>query len=75
MCFRTLAFFPSHLYQRIFILEGIFTVLCAIVSYWILADFPENAKFLSDTESEVFLSDRATFNLIDSFSYWGQGSS
>jgi len=35
----------------IFILEGLFTVLCAIASYLIIADFPEHAKFLSETES------------------------
>ncbi|KAI0689566.1 MFS general substrate transporter [Cytidiella melzeri] len=34
----------------IFILEGIFTVLCAVASFFILEDFPETAKFLSDTE-------------------------
>ena len=34
----------------IFILEGLFTVLCAVASFWILEDFPENAKFLSSTE-------------------------
>ncbi|PSR75912.1 hypothetical protein PHLCEN_2v8826 [Hermanssonia centrifuga] len=34
----------------IFILEGIFTVLCAIASFWILADFPDSAKFLTETE-------------------------
>ncbi len=35
----------------IFILEGLFTIICAIASFWILADFPENAKFLSTAES------------------------
>jgi len=34
----------------IFILEGLFTILCAIASFWILEDFPDNAKFLSETE-------------------------
>lgn len=34
----------------IFILEGLFTVLCAAVSFFILEDFPESAKFLSETE-------------------------
>jgi hypothetical protein len=35
----------------IFILEGLFTVLAAIASFWIVEDFPETAKFLSETES------------------------
>ncbi|PIL31644.1 MFS general substrate transporter [Ganoderma sinense ZZ0214-1] len=35
----------------IFILEGLFTILCAIASFFILSDFPDTAKFLTDTES------------------------
>ncbi|TFK56973.1 MFS general substrate transporter [Heliocybe sulcata] len=38
----------------IFILEGLFTVLCAVASFWIIQDFPDSAKFLSDTE-RVFI--------------------
>ncbi|KAI0094965.1 major facilitator superfamily domain-containing protein [Irpex rosettiformis] len=34
----------------IFILEGLFTILCAAASFFILEDFPETAKFLSETE-------------------------
>ncbi|KAI0814876.1 MFS general substrate transporter [Irpex lacteus] len=34
----------------IFILEGLFTVLCAAASFFILEDFPETAKFLNETE-------------------------
>ncbi|KAH9947914.1 MFS general substrate transporter [Amylocystis lapponica] len=34
----------------IFILEGLVTVVCAVASFWILEDFPENAKFLSEPE-------------------------
>jgi hypothetical protein len=34
----------------IFILEGIFTILCAVASFWIVQDFPEDAKFLSEPE-------------------------
>ncbi|KAM5533070.1 hypothetical protein V8D89_013213, partial [Ganoderma adspersum] len=34
----------------IFILEGLFTVLCAVASFFILSDFPDTAKFLTDTE-------------------------
>ncbi len=40
----------------IFILEGIFTVLCAIASFWILADFPDSAKFLTETERKIYCS-------------------
>jgi len=34
----------------IFILEGIFTTLCGIVSYWFLQDYPETCKFLTEPE-------------------------
>lgn len=34
----------------IFILEGCLTVLCAIASFFVLQDFPETAKFLSEEE-------------------------
>ena len=34
----------------IFILEGLFTVVCAILTYFILSDFPDTAKFLSEPE-------------------------
>jgi hypothetical protein len=34
----------------IFILEGLFTVLVACASPWIIQDFPESAKFLSEVE-------------------------
>jgi sugar phosphate permease len=38
----------------IFILEGLFTVLVGIASYWMVHDFPDNAKFLSpDDRSRV----------------------
>jgi len=34
----------------IFILEGVFTILVACTSPWVLQDFPESAKFLSEVE-------------------------
>ncbi|KAN0100516.1 Major facilitator superfamily domain containing protein [Tylopilus felleus] len=34
----------------IFILEGLFTILCATASFWVIQDFPETAKFLTDAE-------------------------
>jgi len=34
----------------IFILEGLFTVCCAVATYFIVSDFPDTAKFLSETE-------------------------
>lgn len=34
----------------IFILEGLATILLSIGSFWVIQDFPDNAKFLSETE-------------------------
>ena len=34
----------------IFILEGLFTILVACASPWVIQDFPESAKFLSEVE-------------------------
>lgn len=38
-------------WRWIFILEGLFTVVVAVVSYWMIQDFPSNAKFLTEEES------------------------
>lgn len=34
----------------IFILEGLLTVLAGLASFWIIQDFPDNAKFLTEAE-------------------------
>nr|POE63700.1 putative transporter [Quercus suber] len=34
----------------IFILEGLFTILIGIASYWMVYDFPDDAKFLSSVD-------------------------
>ncbi|KAK0731008.1 major facilitator superfamily domain-containing protein [Lasiosphaeris hirsuta] len=34
----------------IFILEGLFTVLVGVASFWMVYDFPDEAKFLSDAD-------------------------
>ncbi|KAH8822078.1 major facilitator superfamily domain-containing protein [Xylogone sp. PMI_703] len=44
-----------HGWRWIFILEGIFTVLVAIVSYWIIPDWPETARFLKEDERELLV--------------------
>jgi len=36
----------------IFILEGLATILCAVVSFWVISDFPEKAGFLTKEESK-----------------------
>lgn len=43
---------------RIFILEGIFTVVCAVVSKFIIADWPETCKFLTEDEKELLITSR-----------------
>lgn len=39
----------------IFIIEGGFTVLIGIASFWVLQDFPVSAKFLTEDERECAL--------------------
>ena len=37
----------------IFILEGLTTFVAGFLSFWIIQDFPESAKFLTDAERTV----------------------
>lgn len=37
----------------IFIIEGLVTVVAGAVSYWIIQDFPDNARFLTEAERTV----------------------
>lgn len=39
-------------WRWIFILEGLFTVVVAFLSFWVIQDYPETAKFLSEEESK-----------------------
>ncbi|KAL4244473.1 MFS transporter superfamily protein [Abortiporus biennis] len=39
----------------IFILEGLLTVLAGAASFWIIQDFPDTAKFLSEAERTVVI--------------------
>lgn len=39
-----------HLQAWIFILEGLVTVIAGALSFFIIQDFPETAKFLNETE-------------------------
>jgi hypothetical protein len=45
----------------IFILEGLFTILVACASPWVLQDFPESARFL--TEAERMCTTTPTFRM------------
>jgi len=44
----------------IFILEGIFTTLCGIGSYWALSNYPEDTKWLTETERAWTVHRKAT---------------
>ena len=39
----------------IFILEGLATVVAGILSFWIIQDFPDNAKFLTEAERTIVI--------------------
>ena len=34
----------------IFIIEGLLTVLVGVASFWVIQDFPDTAKFLTEDE-------------------------
>jgi len=40
-------------WRYIFILEGILTVIVAVASFWMLYDYPDTAKFLTEAEKIV----------------------
>ncbi len=42
--------------NRIFIIEGLFTVLVGVVSKWWITDWPETASFLNDDERSLLLA-------------------
>ena len=39
----------------IFILEGLVTVVAGVLSFWIIQDFPDTAKFLTEAERTVVI--------------------
>lgn len=39
----------------IFIIEGLVTVVAGAISFWIIQDFPDNAKFLTEAERTVVI--------------------
>lgn len=45
----------KHGWAWIFILEGLATVIIGIVSYWMVHDFPDDAKFLSEPDRQRVL--------------------
>ncbi|KAL8719452.1 MAG: hypothetical protein Q9225_003541 [Loekoesia sp. 1 TL-2023] len=49
------AFKNSSVPIRIFIIEGLLTAAVAVVSKWLIADWPENAKFLDDNERALLV--------------------
>ncbi|KAL9614567.1 MAG: hypothetical protein Q9167_000936 [Letrouitia subvulpina] len=50
-------FFPNNLFmaRRIFIIEGLITVIVAFIAYFLIAPWPEEAKFLNPREKEMML--------------------
>ncbi|KAK0489229.1 MFS general substrate transporter [Armillaria novae-zelandiae] len=43
----------KHAWAWIFILEGLVTVIAGVASFWLIQDFPDTAKFLSEKERTV----------------------
>lgn len=44
-----------HGWRWIFIVEGLFTVACGVAAYFLVIDFPEKAKFLKASDTEIIL--------------------
>jgi hypothetical protein len=42
-------------WRWIFILEGLFTCVVAFISFWIIPDWPESARFLTIEERELLI--------------------
>lgn len=59
-------------WRWIFILEGIFTVVVAVFSYWIVPDWPETAKFLKPEERELLLRRLAMDVEHANMSHWNR---
>ena len=49
-CVQSLHMFMVLIYMFAPVLEGLATVLAGAASFWIIQDFPDNAKFLTDVE-------------------------
>lgn len=51
-------FFPSSklmVIYRIFIIEGLITIVVASLAFWVITPWPEDAKFLSTDEKALLL--------------------
>ncbi|KAM0547800.1 hypothetical protein ACHAPJ_010261 [Fusarium lateritium] len=59
-------------WRWIFILEGIATVIIAIFSYWVVPDWPETAKFLSDDERALLIDRLAGDRKDTHMNYWNK---
>ncbi|KAL1965499.1 hypothetical protein VTN77DRAFT_5755 [Rasamsonia byssochlamydoides] len=62
----------------IFILEGLATVVIGVIAFWIVPDFPEDAKFLTESERRQVIHRLAIDHQMSAepekfkFSYFGQ---
>lgn len=45
----------KHGWSWIFILEGLATILAGVASFWIIQDFPDTARFLTEEERTVVI--------------------
>ena len=45
----------SLAYSCIPVLEGLATVLAGVISFWVIQDFPDTAKFLTEAERTVVI--------------------
>lgn len=61
-------------WRWIFILEGLFTVVVAIGSYWLVPDWPESAKFYTEDERAFWIRRLALDNEDTTMSHWDKNT-
>lgn len=52
-------------WQWIFILEGLATVIVAILSFWVIQEFPITAKFLTEAERKLMIPPKHVWSMTE----------
>ncbi|KAK2750277.1 hypothetical protein FQN55_002424 [Onygenales sp. PD_40] len=53
---KTISVKQYHGWRWIFIVEGIFTLCCGVAALFLVVDFPQKAKFLSQSDRDIILT-------------------
>jgi len=61
-------------WRWIFILEGLFTIVMSIISFFVIPDWPEAAKFLTDQERKFLLRRLAVDTAEATMNRWNKAA-